>query len=412
MSERVKRILFIAFFVLFAAVIGVSIYMVFFRPQAAPEGAIEEPGGAAGAFPSAGEAGEREPSEIAPPGTLPGAQGVAGTAGEAAGGAEAGRTSLLYEGISRNVSQSADGTGARYYDPAESKFYRISADGVITELSGETFPDVESVAWGNASDQAIIMFPDGTKVHYDFETESQTTLPQHWEDFDFSADDSSIVAKSNAIAPESRFLFISNPDGSGARAIQAVGENGDKTFPSWTPNNQIIAYAAVGDAQGFDREQIALIGKNQENFRGLLVEGRGFLPLWSPSGEQVLYSVWNVASDYRPELWISGGSPENMNRNRTKLDIMTWADKCAWADEETVYCAVPNRLPRGAGLQRELFSDIGDTIVKIDLRSGAKTPLGSPGANVSVRDPVVTEDGATLIFSDAVTGDLYAFRLQ
>lgn len=410
MSEGLKRILFIGFFAVFTIAIGMAIYFIFFRPEVVPEVPMEEEG-IPGAFPGAEEAELREPTEALPPGALPGAVGVPGEA-LPPGIAPAPQTILLKEGVTQQLSPSADGSGARYYDPIESKFYRATTDGVIIPLSDQEFPDVEKVSWGNSSDQAILTFPDGSKVHYNFDTEKQTTLPKHWNEFDFAADDRDVVAKSEAIAPESRFLIISDPDGSNARAIEPLGDNANKTFPNYTPNNQIVAYATVGEAKGFDRESIVLIGKNHENFQGLLVEGRSFLPLWSPTGQKVLYSVWSVESGYRPDLWVSGGAPNNMNRDRVKLEINTWADKCAWADDLTVYCAVPQDMPRGAGLQRELFNDLSDTIVKIDLRSGAKIPIGTPEGGLSVRNPVVTEDGINLIFSDAITGDLYNFRLQ
>lgn len=410
MSERLKRILFIAFFIVFTVAIGLAIYFVFFQTKTAP-GALTEEEEAAGAFPGSGEAEPREPGAAIPSGSLPSAVGITGSS-LPPGLAPASQTILLKEGVTQELSASTDGTGVRYYDPLESKFYRVATDGVIVPLSDRQFPNVENVSWGNATDQAILTFPDGSNIHYNFTTEKQTTLPKHWNAFDFANDDLDVIAKSEAIAPESRFLIISDPDGTNARAVEPLGDNADKTFPSYTPNNQIVAYATVGESKGFDRESILLIGKNHENYQSLLVEGRGFLPLWSPNGQKILYSVWNVESNYRPDLWISGGAPDNMNQERVKLEINTWADKCVWADDLTVYCAVPQNLPRGAALQRELFNDLSDDIFKIDLRSGAKTLLGAPEGGLSVRNPVVTDDGTSLIFSDAVTGDLYSFRLQ
>lgn len=410
MSERLKRILFIGFFVLFTAAVGVSIYYVFFR--GAPEAEVPtEEALEPGALPSAGEAEPHVPEEPVIPGALPTAPGVP-TAAVTPGVVEAEpQTVLMKEGVTQQISRSSDGLGARYYDPIESKFYRITPEGLSEPLSDEQFPNVEEVSWGNESDQAIITFPDGSKIHYDFNTEKQTTLPKHWNEFDFSTDDQGVVAKSEAVAPESRYLIITNPDGSNARAIEPLGTNDDKTFPHWTPNNQIIAYATVGEASAFNRQQILMVGKNHENFTALQVEGRGFQPLWSPSGQKILYSVWNTDSDYKPVLWISGGAPENINRNRMNLGLQTWANKCAWSGDETVYCGVPENLPRGAGLQPELFTDLTDTIYKIDLRSGATFPLGSPEGNLSVSEPTVTSDGKNFIFRDSLTGELYSFRL-
>jgi hypothetical protein len=411
MSDRLKRILLIVGFVLFAAALAAAIWFVFFRPAAVPPGpAVTTPPGAGGVLPGAGSA---QPGQPAPPeGTvgLPPAGVVPGAV--VAPEAVFAQTTLLRDGVTQGVTASADGSGARYYNPDDGKFYRVSPDGTTSALSSQAFPDVSDVTWGNSSDQAILEFPDGNKVHYDFRTQTQATLPKHWESFNFSGDDRQVVAKSVGVSPDARYLIVSDPDGKNPVAVEPLGSNDRKTFPVWTPNNQIIAYAEVGDPQGLDRQQIILVGKNHENFRGLEVEGRGFMPLWSPDGKTILYSVWSAASDYRPELWVSGGDPDTINKNRTKLDLMTWANKCAWAGSGMIYCAVPDSLPSAAGLQPDLFTNIPDSFYRIDLRTGQKTYLGRPEGGASVRQPVLTDDGAHILFTDARDGRLYDFQIQ
>lgn len=411
MSDRFKRVLFIVGFVVFAAVVAATIWFVFFRPLTpVTTPPTEQPGGT-GTLPTAGTAQPGEPG-----GTLPGGTGLP-SAGSVPGAivspdALEAQTSLLRDGVTQGVSASADGAGARYYNPDDGKFYRVSSNGNTTSLSDQAFPDVSAVTWGQSTDQAILEFPDGSNVHYDFRTQTQATLPKHWEGFDFSGDDKQIVAKSVAASPDARYLIVSDPNGQNPQAIEPLGQNANKTFPVWTPNNQIIAYAEVGDAQGLNSQQIILVGKNHENFRALQVEGRGFMPLWSPDGKTLLYSVWSSQSDYRPELWVSGGDPDSVNKNRTKLDVMTWADKCAWASAALLYCAVPDSLGKGAGLQPELFTNIPDGFYRIDLVTGAKTYVGRPEGGASVRSPVVTDDGNHILFTDNRDGRLYDFKIQ
>ncbi len=413
MSDRLKRVLFIVFFVLLVIGIGIGLYFVFFRSAPVQPGATT--GGEAtstlgGTLPSAGAGGAQQIGGAGGPGALPAAGTVPGAAGVGAAGQP--RTTLLVESVSQQVAPTAQGDGARFYNPVDGKFYRALPDGRVIALGDVSFPNVESVAWGNTSDQAILTFPDGSKIHYDFTTKTQTTLPAHWDDFNFSTDDQSIIAKSEAVSPESRFLVIADPNGKNPQAVQALGDNGDLVHADWTGNDQIVAYSETGDALGYDRQQIILIGKNNEDFRGLVVEGRGFQPLWSPSGQKILYSAWTVDNGYKPELWVSGGSPDNINANRVKLELQTWADKCAWQNDDTLYCAVPENLPQGAGLQPDLFTTLEDRIVKIDLKTGQKTDLGKPDGNPSVKSPVVTKDGSALLYTDASTGKLYSFKLD
>lgn len=411
MSDKLKRIIFAFLFLIFVALIGFGIYTFFFKPSVTPTPTTptgeQLPGGT---LPTSGGAGTRpgtgeQPSELG----LPSAETITGGTETV----QAPTTIILKESVVQQLSSSADGQSARYYDPTEGKFYKISTDGLTKLLSNKSYPNVDTVTWGNTTDQAILTYPDGSKVHVNFQSDTQETLPKHWEDFSFSTNDQNIVAKTMTTSPESRYLVIADPNGKNPQAIEPLGENGDKTFATWTGNDQVIAYATVGDPLGADRQQIILVGKNHENYKALLVEGRGFEPSWSPTGQWVVYSVWNLANGFKPELWVSGGAPGNLNDNRHKLNIQTWATKCAWRTDSTIYCGVPSEIQEGAGLQPDEYRYSGkDSVVKVDLETGTVTNLGQPSGEPSIKQPIVTANGENLIYTDANTGYLYTFKLE
>lgn len=321
------------------------------------------------------------------------------------------RTQVLYDKNAKALSLSPTGNGVRSYDPVSGKFYRIGLDGKVIPLSDQAFYNVEEVTWGKRSDKAVLEYPDGSKILYDFTSNKQVTLPKHWEDFDFSPQDDSIAAKSIGNNESNRFLIVSNPDGTEAHPVEELGENQDKVHVSWSPNNQMIAYSFTGEPIGYDRQSIIMLGQHQENYKSLIVEGRGFIPNWAPSGNTIAYSVYSGNNNYNPRLWISGGSAESMNANRRDLDVETWADKCAWQNETTLLCAVPTSLPEGAGLQRALANDIPDEIFKIDLREGQKINLGRPEGSPTIDQLVVSSDGGAIVYTDRNTGKLMKFAL-
>ncbi|MCA9384876.1 MAG: hypothetical protein KC582_02855 [Candidatus Magasanikbacteria bacterium] len=412
MNENLKRALFIFAFLVVVIGAGFGLYILFFKGESPilrpPTSTSTTPG----QLPTSG------PGGVSTTGTGTGGTGVLPTTpGQPfnpslpTGVPTQQRSTVLRSDVSRNIAMSNSGA-LRGYDPLSGKFYRVNADGSVTDLSSQTFYGVDQVAWGNNSDKAVLSYPDGNNVLYDFQTQKQVTLPKHWDDFDFSPQDDAIAAKSLGINEDNRFLIISNPDGTNSQPIQELGNNADKVHVSWSPNDQIVAYSFTGNPLGFDRQQVLLLGKNQENFRGLDVEGRGFIPNWSPSGNNLLYSAYQSGSGYLPSLWVSGAVGDDIGTNRRELQLNTWADKCTWRNESEIICGVPTSLGTGAGLQRSLFANTPDQLVRVNVDTGETVVYGSPSVNdVAIQQMVATPDGSAVIFTDTISGQLIRFEL-
>lgn len=304
-----------------------------------------------------------------------------------------------------------DGT-LRYYDPSSGRFFRIGADGTPTPLSDRTFPNIRNVAWSPRDERGVIEFPDGANILYDFRTETQVTLPAHWGAFSFAPTGDRIAGKSIALDRENRWLFEADPDGSNYRAVEPLGTNADRVDVAWSPNNHVIAFARTGDSIGGNRQQILLIGRNGENFPGLVVEGQQFQPQWSPSGSRILYSAVSASNEYKPELWAVDGSGDAIGGNRTRLRIDTWAEKCAFATDTTVFCAIPDRLERGYGLEPALAERSPDSIERIDLTTGMRTVVGRPDIDTSIGSMHVDPTGRSLYYTSKRDGRLYEMRLK
>ncbi|MEK7665358.1 MAG: hypothetical protein AAB337_00570 [Patescibacteria group bacterium] len=406
MTDRLKRLLLLIGFFLIVFGIAVAIYLVFFR----------------GVTTSDKEAEIAEEEGVTPTGGLPSAGVGAPTAGDEAedgGGlpvspiADGGLTKTTRLTSSKVIAPtlSADGKSINYYDPKTGQFYTINNDGEVVLLSSASFPDAESIVWSDTANEVIVEFPDGSNVIYDFEAQNQTTLPEHWQDFDFSPDGEQVIAKSITIDPNARALIITNTDTSGTKVIAALGENGDKVTVNWSPNDQVVAFSDTGTEQtGFGRKMILAIGKNEENFDGLIVEGLNFKAIWTPKGDRIVYSVVGEVSNYKPLVWIVDATSATMGEQRRSLGVNTWIDKCTFADDSTLYCAVPLLLENNAGLQRELV-DSDDAIYKINIDSGLVKLVGYPEESAEMSNLTVSTDGSLLYYTDA-RGRLQFMRLR
>lgn len=408
MTERTKKILLVGGFIISVFVIAFALYAMFFRP-APPEPTVEEEVGVStGQLPSSIEAQIRAREEAE-------AEAGIGRLEEADEIARGGltKTTELTTGAIYNVALGSDGESMNYYNASDGRFYTIDENGNVVALSDTQFPNAENVDWNKDSNKALIEFPDGSNIVYNFDTEKQVTLPSHWEDFDFSPVTDELIAKSIALDPKNRWLVVTSDDGSKTTSIQALGQNEDKVEVNWSPNDQVVAFADTSEAiqGGLDRKIIYPVGKNKENFKGLVVEGLEFESLWSPSGKQLLYSVSGEYSQNKPLLWIVDATSSTMGDNRHSLGLNTWVDKCTWSSSSVVYCAVPLELPPNAGLARSIYDNEPDALYKLDLSAGTSALVAIPAEETSMNSLQVSDDESLLYFTNT-SGQLELMRLK
>ena len=269
---------------------------------------------------------------------------------------------------------------------------------------------MENITWSPSKEKAVLEYPDGANIVYDFATNQQVTLPKHWQDFSFSPNNQQLVLKSLGADAENRWLAVANADGSQAQKIEHLGDKDATVYPDWSPNNQIIAM--YSEDKDFDRQNLFFVGLNNENFELTVIEGRGFQEQWSTKGDRLLYSVYSSASDYKPTLWIVEAQGEQIGQNRRDLRLQTWADKCTFSDNDTIYCAVPKNLQTGAGIFSTDLNDSPTDIYKIDLKTGFKTKIAAPEGNHNIDQIIITQNGNDLYFTSKTDGRLYNIRLR
>jgi Tol biopolymer transport system component len=199
------------------------------------------------------------------------------------------------------------------------------------------------------------------------------------------------------LSPENRWVIVTKDDGTGTKLIEPIGNNVDKVSVNWSPSRQTVAFAQTGEPLGLDRREIILLGTQGENLKSLVVEGLDFVPQWSPTGQKLLYSVDSSRSDFKPELWIANSYGDAIGSDRQLLKINTWANKCTFGDDNTLFCAVPRDLPQGAGITPEI-NNSSDDLYKIDLKTGTKIPI-STGENFQVSSLSYDKNTNKIIFT-------------
>lgn len=396
----IKKTIVIVGFIAIVVVLGWLIYVLFFKPPPPPEPpGPPTPPTPPGVLPPTPPGVEIPTVEPGAPGELPSAIARGGLT----------KTTTLTTNPVKNITISSDNE-LTYYDEISGQFFALDSQGQIVALSNKKFPQVQTVAWAPSAKSAIIEFPDGANIYYDFKTEKQVTLQKHWTEFNFSPDGDKITFKSIAMEPENNFLAIANPIGSGAQIIASLGEYAARVIPDWSPNRQIVAsYTEPLDA---DRSSLFFLGLNDENFKKVVVNGYNFSGEWNPNGSQLLYSVSSTATNDNPSLWIVNAEGETIGSGRRPLNLETTADKCIFADTTTIYCAVPQFLPEGTGIMPSLRRGIPDDIYKVNLLNGTSAKLAELDIPLTITSLALSPDKKYLYFTDEIVGRLRSIRLK
>ncbi|MBI3120561.1 MAG: hypothetical protein HYZ08_02995 [Candidatus Kerfeldbacteria bacterium] len=329
--------------------------------------------------------------------------------------ANGGRT-LVKTGVEYPVGKARiSGTNLDYYNEFDGKFYRIGPDGNPILLSDTFFPNASLIQFSPTQNQAIMTFPDGTTILYDFDAETQATLSEQMNEIRFSSDGAQIGFEFYGGNSDENFLGVSNPDGTGMKAVEAVADRGSDFSVNWSPNKQVVA--TFRDAVGANQQEIFFVGQNNENFKSMIVDGRGFEGIWTPSGNQIVYSVYSSDTDYQPSLFVVEASGDRVGASRLSLGVRTFVEKCTFSSSSMLYCAVPSTMPEGAGLNRKLLSGVPDVFYKIDITTGNVTFLANPvnafgNRSFVAREVFVNGDESRLYFINDLTGALEYIALQ
>lgn len=408
-----KRVITIVTFIAVTFIIGLFLYTVFFQPlttdtNMTPSGGGTQPiGGGTGLV---GNSNARLPGGIAP---TPTPTGTPSPQPSAAGGTATGGLTQVYPAIttaSDGVAVDRDGASLLYYDVSDGKFYRLTKDGKIESLNDRIFYNVQKITWSDDRQHAVLEYPDGANIIFDFTTGKQVSLPNHWEDFDFSPTGDQLIAKSIGMDAGNRWLVVTDVSGSRERAIVPLGNIADSVIPAWSPNNQMVAIKV--QESGADEQELFFVGLNDERYRSAVVPGLGFEGNYTPDGAQLLYSVYSSRTEVKPELWIASVSPDAIGENRRTVGLQTWAHKCTFANASVAYCAVPETLPVGAGLYPNETDNGADQLYRVDLQSGSSTLVAVPSFGHTMESLTVSGDGSNLYYTAKQDSKVYRIQLK
>ncbi|GEM_PF-6870343 len=299
---------------------------------------------------------------------------------------------------------------------AEDKIYYFKKDG--GELTSFSFPagtgeslstitivGIMDALWSPARDRAIVSYMDGTIAKsFLFKaigTSSVATLPTG--------------VRSSAWSPTGSSLgYLTEKDGETLLSTADSSGKNQKTIFR-TPIREITLswplpekFALQTNPSGVVPGYIFIFTRASGELTRFLGPLNGLTSLWSPKGGKFLVGSTNAAGKSL-SLAIRDSSGKEIFRS----DLQTLPEKCAWASEEKVYCAVPRGIPQDAILPDDYNRgelNTNDRLIAIDLKTKIVSGIFNDGG-YDMADIAVTKDEKYLFFTDRITGKVWGVEV-
>jgi len=199
-------------------------------------------------------------------------------------------------------------------------------------------------------------------------------------------------------------LYTSNPDGKSQKSL--IGALKLRDINLLWPKNNILSITSK--PSGLITGNLWILNTANLGLTKLIGELFGLEALWSPDGNNFIYSHTNQNGQGLKLAIYKNGVLKNVN------NVSTLVDKCAWAkDSINIYCAIPQSWPDWATLPDDYYKNAFltvDDLWKINAETGEKNLVFQGIGDISNLD--INSNNDSLIFISRNSRFLYQLNLK
>ena len=309
------------------------------------------------------------------------------------------------------ASLSADSSHVRYFKQTGGNLFETEFTGKNeTRISNITIPAILDVKWTPSKTYAIISYyADGElrrlySRYTGTSTVSSAFLPADIQEITTSLVDDMITYI--VLVNGEMVLFTARPDNTNIKKVLTLPAPDFEL--SWPAANTI---ALKQKSSAYAPSFLFTLNPSSKILTRVLAEKTGLDVLWSPINTDFLYMETEKAGT-RVFLHVSS------LKDGTQIDLpfATLTEKCAWApaSSKTLFCAIPESLPRGANLPDEWWQGVvsfSDSLWRINTATGEREQL-LPTRQLDAINLFLSKDESFLFFTNKKDGSLWGLRLK
>lgn len=297
-----------------------------------------------------------------------------------------------------------DETGVLFYKKSGGDLWRSDFTGKKQEKQTNlTIIGLIEALWQAGSDRGVVRYADADtiKSFLQIGTSTIAVLPQGITGAAWSPDGASLAYT----LPRDDRLELTITDSAGKNPRNVFQTPLTDAHISW-PISDLMAFATapVSSAEGY----LFAFSRRDGSFTKIAGPQRGLMARWSPDGATAAISGI-PAGKQQTELTLFG----RQKKESFPIPLSTLAEKCAWADAGTLFCAVPKNVPGGTILPDAWLMgtfNSADRIVRIDAATHAVSPVFDEG-DFDMANLLITKDKKRLLFVSRRDGILWTLKL-
>lgn len=297
-----------------------------------------------------------------------------------------------------------------YYHKKNGNTFEAKIDGSsVIRVSSNNFKSLVKALWGPKKEKVISIIKQedlnlNQKYLYNFKTKTSTLLDKNIRHISWAPNQDKIAYQYyNPQDQSESHISIANPDGSNWENIFKTRMK--NLIIEW-PSPDKIAFRTR--PSGLAQSVLYIIDTNGENIKKIK-QSFGLTTLWSPSGNKLLFSETD-SQGKNLKLKIV-----DLIKNKVQeIKLKTLPEKCVWSNEETIFCAVPKKLPDDIVMPDSFYQEsvsLSDNFWKIDLQKEQAELQVKPKNNYNATNLIMSKDKERILFIDRKDNLLYGLKL-
>lgn len=310
------------------------------------------------------------------------------------------------------ISPTISGNKVLYYSKLNGNVYETDFKGEETQpKTNINITDLITTIWSRDKTKAINIYKENEvvkKVFFDFATKKATQLDSRIKWASFASDKDRIAYQFVDESLGTNKIAVADPNGLNFQSVFPLRMADVRVY--W-PSEDIVAFATAPSGLVPGAAFSKTVSNPEAGLTKLVDNANGLTIKYSTDGSRLLYSKTDQFGHSPTLSLIKDGATDNLNIN-------TISDKCAFSQNNNIYCAVPRLINGSLVLPDDFYkntANFSDIFFKIDAAGNRSSIIFDPADlkyDFNATDISISSNEDYLIFVNKKDGLLYSIKIK